>query len=52
MDEMIAAAEAIHTRDPQARYFTHVAMAGEYVRMYRHLLGSGTLPAGRTTPGN
>jgi glycosyltransferase involved in cell wall biosynthesis len=56
MDEMIAAAETIHTRDPLAcrahaeRYFTHLVMAEEYVRMYRHLLESGTLPAGRPTP--
>lgn len=56
MDEMIAAAETIHTRDPLAcrahaeRYFTHMVMAEEYVRMYRHLLESGTLPAGRATP--
>jgi hypothetical protein len=56
MDEMIAAAETIHTRDPLAcraraeRYFTHLVMAEEYVRMYRHLLESGALPAGRATP--
>jgi hypothetical protein len=55
MDEIIAAAERIHTRDPAAcrahgeRFFTHVVMAGEYVRMYRHLLETGTLPAGRAT---
>jgi len=56
MEEMIAAAETIHTRDPMAcrahaeRYFTHLVMAEEYVRMYRHLLETGALPAGRATP--
>lgn len=56
MEEMIAAAETIHTRDPAAcrahaeRYFTHLVMAEEHVRMYRCLLDSGTLPAGRSTP--
>jgi hypothetical protein len=56
MEEIIAAAERIHTRDPAAcrahaeRFFTHVVMAGEYLRMYRHVLETGTLPAGRATP--
>jgi hypothetical protein len=56
MEEMIAAAETIHTRDPMAcrahaeRYFTHLVMAEEYVRMYRHLLEAGALPAGRARP--
>ncbi len=55
MDEMIAAASTIHTRRPEGcrahaeRYFTHLVMAQEYVRMYGHLLETGTLPAGRTT---
>jgi glycosyltransferase involved in cell wall biosynthesis len=54
MDEMIAAAATIHARDPGAcraraeRGFTHVVMAEEYVRMYRALLGAGTLPPGRS----
>lgn len=54
--EMITAAETIGTRDPDAcrahaeRYFTHLVMAEEYVRFYRHLVGTGTLPAGRATP--
>jgi glycosyltransferase involved in cell wall biosynthesis len=53
MEEMIAAAETIHTRDPAAcraraeRLFTHVVMADAYVRMYRALLDTGTLPPGR-----
>src|SRR6266567_7257264 len=55
MDEIIAAAEQIQSRDPGAcrahaeRFFTHLVMAGEYLRMYRHVLETGTLPAGRTT---
>ncbi len=31
------------------RFFTHVVMAEEYLRMYRHLLETGTLPPGRVT---
>lgn len=56
LDEMIAAAAAIHTRRPEAcrahaeRYFTHLTMAGEYERMYRHVLETGSLPPGRPTP--
>ncbi len=56
LDEMITAAEVIHTRDPHAcrtraeRYFSHLAMAEEYVRMYRALLDTGSLPPGRPTP--
>lgn len=56
LDEMITAAETIHTRDPHAcrahaeRYFSHIVMAEEYVRMYRSLLSAGTLPRGRPTP--
>lgn len=53
MDEMVAAAETIHTRDPAAcrvhaeRHFTHLTMAEAYVRMYRSLLDGGTLSAAR-----
>jgi len=56
LDEMIAAAETIHTRDPDAcrahaeRYFSHLVMAEEYVRMYRAVLDTGKLPPGRPTP--
>jgi len=56
MEEMIAAAERIQTRDPAAcrahaeRFFTHLVMAEEYLRMYRHVLETGMLPAGRPTP--
>ncbi len=56
LDEMVAAAETIHTRSPEAcrahaeRYFTHLVMAEAYVRMYRSLLETGRLPPGRPTP--
>jgi hypothetical protein len=56
LEEMIAASATIHTRSPDAcrahaeRYFTHLIMAEEYVRVYRALLETGTLPAGRPTP--
>ncbi len=55
LDEMIAAAETIHRRDPVAcrthaeRYFSHLVMAEAYVRMYQHLLATGLLPPGRPT---
>ena len=53
VDEMIAAAEQIHTRDPAAcraraeRHFTHLVMAEGYARMYAHVLATGALPLGR-----
>jgi glycosyltransferase involved in cell wall biosynthesis len=56
LEQMIAAAETIGTRDPQAcrahaeRYFTHVVMAEAYVRVYRALIETGKLPPGTTTP--
>src|SRR5205807_147488 len=56
MDEIIAAAEQIQSRDPGAcrahaeRFFTHLVMAGEYLRMYRHVLETGTPPAGSHSP--
>ena len=52
LDEMLEAAEQIGTRDPAAcrahaeRHFTHLVMAEAYVRMYRHMLATGTLPPG------
>ncbi len=52
-DEMIAAAEQIHTRDPAAcraraeRHFTHLVMAEGYARMYAHVLATGALPLGQ-----
>ena len=56
LDELIALAETIGTRAPEAcraraeRHFTHLVMAEEYVRTYRHFLATGTLPTGRPTP--
>lgn len=56
VDELVAAAATIHTRDPAAcrahaeRYFSHFVMAQEYLRMYRCLLDTGALPPGRVTP--
>jgi len=56
MEQMVAAAETIHTRSPEAcrahaeRHFTHMAMAEEYLRMYRCMLATGRLPPGRATP--
>ncbi len=55
LDEMIAEAETIGSRDPEAcrahaeRYFTHLTMAEEYVRLYKHVSETGTLPPGRPT---
>jgi len=56
LDEMLEAAETIGTRSPDAcrshaeRYFTHRVMAEEYVRVYRAVIETGKLPAGRPTP--
>jgi glycosyltransferase involved in cell wall biosynthesis len=56
LEDLVAAVETIHTHDPAAcrahavRYFSHVVMAEEYLRMYRQLLETGTLPPGRATP--
>jgi glycosyltransferase involved in cell wall biosynthesis len=56
LDEMLDAAETIGTRSPEAcrshaeRYFTHRVMAEEYVRVYRAVIETGKLPAGRPTP--
>lgn len=53
LDELIVLAETIDGRQPEAcraraeRHFTHLGMAGEYVRVYEHLITAGTLPAGR-----
>jgi glycosyltransferase involved in cell wall biosynthesis len=55
LEEMIEASRTIHLRNPAAcrahaeRYFTHVVMATEYVRVYGHLLEAGDLPPGRPT---
>jgi len=56
MDSMIAAAETIHARSPDAcrahaeRHFTHLVMAEAYERVYRHVREGGTMPPGRPTP--
>ena len=56
LEEILTAADTIGTRSPAAcrahaeRYFTHLVMAEEYVRMYRAVIETGTLPAGRPTP--
>jgi glycosyltransferase involved in cell wall biosynthesis len=53
LDDVIAAAETIGTRDPAAcraraeRLFTHLEMAEEYVRMYQSVIATGALAAGR-----
>lgn len=53
LDEMIAAAQTIGTRSPEAcraraeRHFSHLRMAESYVRMYEGVKASGKLPAGR-----
>ena len=56
LDEMVEAARTIHTRsaaacrDHATRYFSHLAMAAAYVRMYRAMLDTGTLVPGQATP--
>ena len=56
LDALIEASRTIQTRSSEAcrahatRYFTHLTMAEEYVRIYRHLIDSGALPPGRPTP--
>ena len=53
LEEMIAAAQTIGTRSPEAcraraeRHFSHLRMAESYVRMYEAVKTSGKLPAGR-----
>ena len=55
LEAMIQAAASI-ARDPDAcrahaeRYFSHLVMAAEYVRMYEGVRATGQLPAGRATP--
>ena len=56
LDELIAAAEQIGDRSPEAcraraeRWFTHLTMAAEYVRMYDQVITTGALPNGRLLP--
>lgn len=53
VDELVALRDGIHKIDPKVcrarvlRWFTHIVMAEEYVRMYRHYLDTGNLPSGR-----
>jgi len=50
-----AVCATLGTRDPAAcrahaeRWFTHLVMAAEYVRMYQALIANGALPKGRAT---
>lgn len=52
-DGLLALRRRLHEFDPAAcrrraeRYFTHLRMARDYVRMYEGLLADGRLPAGR-----
>jgi glycosyltransferase involved in cell wall biosynthesis len=56
LDDLIEASQTIATRPSEAcrahatRYFTHLVMAEEYVRVYRELVGTGALPPGKPTP--
>lgn len=53
LEELLALRSRLAEFDPHAcrrraeRYFTHLRMARDYVRMYEHLLAHGRLPAGR-----
>jgi glycosyltransferase involved in cell wall biosynthesis len=52
LEELVARLPAAERKDPDCcraraeRYFSHVVMAGEYVRFYRHYLATGGLPEG------
>ena len=56
LEEMIDESAGISSRSPDAcrehgeRYFSHLVMAEEYVRFYKHLASTGALPVGRATP--
>lgn len=53
LDQLVEIAGRIHEIDPATcraraeQYFSHLVMAEEYLRFYRHVLESGQLPAGR-----
>ncbi|MEO8199165.1 MAG: glycosyltransferase [Gemmatimonadota bacterium] len=56
IEELVEIARTIdQQRNPDAcraramEYFTHIKMAEEYVRFYRHFLSTGEVPAGRKT---
>lgn len=56
LDQLVALRPSIERCDPHAcrrraeRWFTHIAMAEEYVRMYRQYLTGSRLPEGRVAP--
>jgi glycosyltransferase involved in cell wall biosynthesis len=56
LDELVELRPSIDLCDPHAcraraeRWFTHTAMAAEYVRMYQHYLRTDRLPHGTTAP--
>ncbi len=56
LDELIERSRTIETRSPEAcrahaeRYFTHITMAEQYLRLYRNVLATGALGPGRPTP--
>lgn len=58
LDELLALRSRLADFDAHAcrrraeRYFTHVRMARDYVRMYEHLLAHARLPAGRPVDGS
>lgn len=53
LEELVQLRASIDQRDPRAcrsraeRWFSHTAMAQEYVRMYQHYLATKSLPPGR-----
>jgi glycosyltransferase involved in cell wall biosynthesis len=55
VEELVARLPDMARKDPAAcraragRYFSHVVMAEEYVRFYRHYLATGVLPEGQRT---
>jgi len=56
LDELVELRRRLARWDPHAcraraeRYFSHLVMTQEYLRMYRGLLETGRLPPGRSTP--
>jgi len=56
LDDMVDASRTIAARKPEAcrahaeKYFTQRVMAEGYVRVYRHLAETGSLPPGTATP--
>ena len=53
LEQLVEVAGRIQEIDPAAcraraeRYFSHLVMAEEYVRFYRHFIESGQLPEGK-----